>query len=249
MNLLLCLKPVSQQSFSDAFSQDEPNGRLAGGQTVINPADAYALELALRLKDRGSAGRITVMTMAPPSAEPMLRHALAAGADDAFLVTDPLFAGADTLATSQILAAAVRLLPPQDLILCGKKAIDAETGHIGPQLACLLGLDCWSNVLRFTADTLVRAEAEGERAYPLPPRALLTVINGSTQLRAPTIAGLRAARDRQIRRLDSSLIAPAASGTETLSVTEQVFAHRHGVMEQDLERGLESLYERIMACK
>ena len=249
MNILLCLKPVSHLSFTDVFSADEPAGRASGGQTELNPADAYALELALRMKDQNAAHRITVMSMAPPAAEPLLRQALAAGADEAVLVSDPLFAGADTLATSRILAGAVHTLPAQDLILCGKKAIDAETGHIGPQLACLLGLECWSNVLRFSGEALIRAESDGEHRYPLPVPALLTVINGTTPLRAPTIAALRAVRARGIRRMDSRTIPPAYSGTETLSVTEQVFAHRRGLRECDLERGLSCLYERIMACK
>ena len=249
MNILLCLKPVSRLSFTDVFSADEPAGRASGGQTELNPADAYALELALRMKDRDPACHVTVISMAPPTAEPLMREALAMGADEAVLVSDPLFAGADTLATSRILAAAVRTLPFQDLILCGKKAIDAETGHIGPQLACLLGLDCWSNILRFSGDGLIRAESEGETRYPLPVPALLTVINGAVPPRAPTIAGLRAARTRPIRRLDSGTIPPADSGTETLSVTEQVFAHRHGTAEHDPEKGLDYLYERIMACK
>ncbi len=252
MRILLCLKPVARQSFSDGFSDGfpaaAPTSRPSGSQTEFNPGDAYALELALRLKDHDSSVRITVMTMAPPPAEALLRQALAVGSDEAVLITDPLFAGADTLATSQILAAAIRLLPPQDLILCGKKAIDAETGHIGPQLACLLGLDCWSNVLRFTDDALVRAEYDGERTYPLPVHALITVINCSTALRAPSIAGLRTARDLPVLKLDSSVIPACASGTETLSVTEYAFARRFGGRERDLEKGLDQLYERIVAC-
>jgi electron transfer flavoprotein beta subunit len=106
-----------------------------GVESIVNPLDAVALEAALTLKRKQEA-KVTVLTMGPPQSEEALREALAAGADQAVLITDPRFAGADTLATSHALARAIsRLEPFPDLILCGKQSIDSDTGHVGPQIA------------------------------------------------------------------------------------------------------------------
>lgn len=106
-----------------------------GVESIINPLDAVALDAALRLKEM-EGGRVVVLTMGPAQSEEALREALAAGADEAVLITDPRFAGADTLATSHTLATAIsRLAPFPDLILCGKQSIDSDTGHVGPQIA------------------------------------------------------------------------------------------------------------------
>ena len=118
-----------------------------GVESIINPLDAVALDAALTLKGK-QGGRVIVLTMGPPQSEEALREALAAGADEAVLaelcavierldlITDPRFAGADTLATSHTLARAIsRLKPFPDLVLCGKQSIDSDTGHVGPQIA------------------------------------------------------------------------------------------------------------------
>jgi len=106
-----------------------------GVESIINPLDVVALEAALDLIKRNE-GKITVLTMGPPQSEEALLEALAFGADQAILLTDPAFAGADTLATSHVLAKAIsRLSPFPDLVLCGKQTIDSDTGHVGPQIA------------------------------------------------------------------------------------------------------------------
>jgi electron transfer flavoprotein beta subunit len=106
-----------------------------GVQSIINPLDVIALEAALDLRKR-HGGKVTVITMGPPQSEEALREALAFGADEVVLLSDPAFAGADTLATSHVLARAVsRLQPFPDLVLCGTQTIDSDTGHVGPQVA------------------------------------------------------------------------------------------------------------------
>jgi electron transfer flavoprotein beta subunit len=139
MEIAVCIKQVP----------DTPNIRIdrermtiirEGTESIINPADCIALEAALRLRDK-RGGKITVLTMGPPQSEAALREALAYGADRALLITDPAFAGADTLATSLVLAKAIaRLDPFPELILCGKQTIDSDTGHVGPQIAEELNL-------------------------------------------------------------------------------------------------------------
>jgi electron transfer flavoprotein alpha/beta subunit len=139
MHIAVCIKQVP----------DVPNIRInrermtiirEGVESIINPVDVVALEACLDLRKRRD-GRITVLTMGPPHSEEALLEALAFGADQAILVSDPAFAGADTLATSHVLARALSLLNPfPDLVLCGRQTIDSDTGHVGPQIAEELGI-------------------------------------------------------------------------------------------------------------
>jgi electron transfer flavoprotein beta subunit len=107
---------------------------------VFNPEDMNALEMALDLKDRSGAS-VTVLTMGPAQAAGVLREALYMGADRAVLLTDRLFAGSDTLATSFVLSQAIRHLGAADLILCGREAIDGNTAQVGPQVADKLDMN------------------------------------------------------------------------------------------------------------
>ena len=101
---------------------------------VFNPEDMNALELALELRDRCGA-TVTALTMGPAHAAEVLREALYMGADRAILLTDRIFAGSDTLATSLVLSQAIRHFGADDLILCGREAIDGNTAQVGPQVA------------------------------------------------------------------------------------------------------------------
>jgi electron transfer flavoprotein beta subunit len=118
---------------------DPETGSLirAGIPSVINPFDLYAIEAGLRARD-AHGGRVTALSMGPPQAEEALRRALGFGVDRAVLLTDRAFAGADTLATTYALAAAIRRIheeEPVDLVICGKQSIDGDTGQVGPGLA------------------------------------------------------------------------------------------------------------------
>jgi electron transfer flavoprotein beta subunit len=118
-----------------------PDGTLNRGalSAVFNPEDLNALEAGLQLKER-YGGRVTVITMGPPAAAAVLREALYRGADEAILLTDRHFAASDTLATSYILSRAISKAGHQDIILCGRQAIDGNTAQVGPQVAEKLGL-------------------------------------------------------------------------------------------------------------
>ena len=107
--------------------------------TIFNPEDKVALELALQFRDR-FGGTVRVVTMGPLKASDLLRDCLYMGADEAFLVSDRKFAGADTLATSYVLAEALRKLAPYDIVFAGRQAIDGDTAQVGPQTAEKLGL-------------------------------------------------------------------------------------------------------------
>ena len=137
MKVVVCIKQVPDTKGGVKF---KPDGTLdrAAMLTIMNPDDKAGLEAALRLKDQYGA-EVTVLTMGLPKAEEVLREALAMGADKGILVTDRVLGGADTWATSQTIAGALRNLE-YDLIITGRQAIDGDTAQVGPQIAEHLGI-------------------------------------------------------------------------------------------------------------
>ena len=136
MKVVVCIKQVPDTKGGVKF---KPDGTLdrAAMLTIMNPDDKAGLEAALRLKDQYGA-EVTVVTMGLPKAEEVLREAMAMGADNGILVTDRVLGGADTWATSQTLAGAIRNLD-YDLIITGRQAIDGDTAQVGPQISEHLG--------------------------------------------------------------------------------------------------------------
>ena len=132
MNIVVCLKQVPDTT---AVKIDPKTGTLIrdGVPSIINPEDKHALEAALTLKDN-VGGKVTVVSMGPPQAQNALREALCMGADEAILITDRAFAGADTLATSKTLAGAIRRLE-YDGVFAGRQAIEGDTAQVGPEIA------------------------------------------------------------------------------------------------------------------
>ncbi len=130
--------PDTENITGEAMKEDGTVNRGAL-PAIFNPEDLLALEMALSVKDRYE-GTVTVITMGPPSAAEVLRASLYRGADSVVLLTDRRFAGADTLATSYALSAAVRKTGKFDIVFCGSQAIDGDTGQVGPQTAEKLGV-------------------------------------------------------------------------------------------------------------
>ncbi|MDB1933903.1 MULTISPECIES: electron transfer flavoprotein subunit beta/FixA family protein [Clostridium] len=152
MNIVVCLKQVPDTT---AVKIDPKTGTLIrdGVPSIINPEDKHALEAALTLKDN-VGGKVTVVSMGPPQAQNALREALCMGADEAILITDRAFAGADTLATSKTLAGAIRRLE-YDVVFAGRQAIDGDTAQVGPEIAEHL------NIPQVTYVQGVKAEDDG----------------------------------------------------------------------------------------
>jgi len=141
-NLVVLVKqvPDTKRITGDAMRDDGTVNRSAL-PAIFNPEDLHALEMALELRER-YGGRVTVVTMGPPQACEVLRQSLERGADDAVLLTDRRAAASDTLATSYILACAVRRVAaaaPVDMVVCGRQAIDGDTAQVPPQTAEKLG--------------------------------------------------------------------------------------------------------------
>ena len=163
---------------------------------IVNPYDTHALEAALQLKDRFGF-RVAAISMGPPNAEATLRKALSLGVDKAVLLSDRVFGGADTLATSNVLTRAIELLNMQEevgLVLCGKQTIDGDTAQVGPGIATRLGYTQLTLVDRIEqVDSLrkrirVRRKLEGRHEIveaPFP--AMITVVRELNQPRYPTV--------------------------------------------------------------
>ena len=140
MKILVTVKQVPDTSGKVAVNPDGTLNR-ASMQTIINPDDMNAVEAALKLKD-ATGCKVTVVTMGPPPAAGMLRELMAMGADEGVLVSAREFGGSDTFATSQILAAAIKNsgVEADDIVFCGRQAIDGDTAQVGPQIAEKLGM-------------------------------------------------------------------------------------------------------------
>lgn len=189
-----------------------------GRQSVANPFDTAALEVALALKDE-LGGRVSVLSMGIPDTCRLLRDAIARGADDALLLSDRAFAGADTLATSYALSMGLDELGDVDLVLCGKMAVDGDTAQIGPELGGILGVPCVTGVSEVLEASdhrvVVRHDTdEGTEVVEVPLPAVLTVTKDIATLRMPSIAGVRAAAGAEVRVLDAATLGadPACCG-------------------------------------
>ena len=131
--------PDTRNVGKDAMTAEGTVNRAAL-PAIFNPDDLNALEQALRLKERHPGSTVAILTMGPPRAGEIIRQGLYRGADTGYLLTDRLFAGADTLATSYALATAIRRIGAVDLVIGGRQAIDGDTAQVGPQVAQKLGM-------------------------------------------------------------------------------------------------------------
>jgi len=203
MHIVVCIKQVPDSAQIRVHPVTNTIMRQ-GVPAIVNPYDLFALEEALRLKDR-HGGRVTVLCMGPPQAEEALRKCVSFGADDAVLVTDRAFAGADTLATSYALASAIRTIgldQAVDVVFTGKQTIDGDTAQVGPGIAKRLGLQLLTYVSRIVELDLVGAHITVERRAEggvqvlrtaLP--CLITMLENTNELRfADMDSMVRAAR-------------------------------------------------------
>jgi electron transfer flavoprotein beta subunit len=203
MHIVVCIKQVPDSAQIRVHPVTNTIMRQ-GVPAIINPYDLFALEEALCLKDK-HGGTVTVITMGPPQAEAALRKALSFGADDAILITDRAFAGADTLATSFALASAIRQIQknmPVDMVFTGKQTIDGDTAQVGPGVAKRLDMQLLTYVSKIVAvkpearEIVVERRAEGGvQLLKTSLPCLVTVLEGNNQMRFANMPNMfRAAR-------------------------------------------------------
>lgn len=203
MHIVVCIKQVPDSAQIRVHPVTNTIMRQ-GVPAIVNPYDLFALEEALRLKDQ-FGGRVTMLCMGPPQAEDALRKCISFGATDAVLVTDRAFAGADTLATSYALTAAIRKISQEqavDLVFTGKQTIDGDTAQVGPGIAKRLNMNLLTYVSKINEVDLdgrsitVERRAEGgvQRLKTTLP-SLITMLEGTNEMRFATMDDmLRAAR-------------------------------------------------------
>ncbi|GHT35007.1 electron transfer flavoprotein subunit beta [Endomicrobiia bacterium] len=209
MNVIVCIKQVPNTT---NMQIDPENGRLKrdGVESIINPFDEYAIEEGVRIKER-TGGKVSVVTMGPPQAESALREAVSKGIDDAVLVSDRAFGGADTLATSYTLSLAIKAIGHYDIIICGKQASDGDTAQVGPGIAEMLNIPHIAYVKKIEAvdDKSIKVERMMEDGYDLiesPVPVLLTVVKEINNPRVASLKGKMAAKKAVIKMLDAAAI-------------------------------------------
>ena len=215
MEIFVAIKQVPD---TDKVKMDPVTGTMVreGVDSIINPLDLYAIELAIRLKEK-HGGRVTVFTMGPPAADKALREAMAMGCDAGVLITDRAFSGSDTWATSYALSRAVTRMSAEmgryDLILAGERATDGDTGQVGPCMAAWLDIPVLTyvgsiessdessiEVPRIAAPRIVarRLVEEGYQRVRVDLPCLLTVVKEVANPRLPTLRGKKFARQAKI---------------------------------------------------
>ena len=203
MKIVVCIKQVPDTKGGVQFNPDGTLNRAAM-LAIMNPDDKAGLEAALRLKDKYGA-EVTVLTMGLPKAADVLREALAMGADKAILVTDRVLGGADTWATSQTIAAAIRNLE-YDLIITGRQAIDGDTAQVGPQIAEKLHLPQVTYVADIQKDgntlTVKRMLEDGYMMVKVQTPCLLTCIKELNQPRYMSVNGIFTCYDKPMEVFD-----------------------------------------------
>lgn len=204
MNIVVCVKQVPDTT---EVKLDPVKGTLIrdGVPSIINPDDKAALEAALCIREQ-AGGKVTVVSMGPPQADVALREALAMGADEAILVTDRAFGGADTWATSYTIASAIKKLD-YDLIIAGRQAIDGDTAQVGPQIAQHLGLPQVSYVENIEAvnerSIVLRRQFE-DRYHIVEAQlpCLITVLSELNKPRYMSVSGVfDAYREKKVVRM------------------------------------------------
>jgi len=207
VNIVVCIKQVPGTT---KVKINPETGTLIrdGVEAVVNPFDEYAIEEALRIREK-VGGVVKVITMGPPQAETALRSAIAMGADEAYLISDRAFAGSDTWATSYTVSRGIQTLGKVDLIICGKQAIDGDTAQVGPGVAEMLGLPyvAWVRKVEEITDSHIRVERLMEEGYdvvemPLP--GLITVVKEINTPRMASLKGKMKAKSAQINIINAS---------------------------------------------
>lgn len=229
MKILVFVKQVPD---TDDVKLDPKTGNLMreGVQSIMNPLDANAVEVALQLKEQ-HGGTITVISMGPPQADDVLKKALAMGCDESVLISDRALGGADTLATGYPLAKAAEKIGDYDLLLCGRHATDAETAQTGPIIATFLGIPQVTlvNGVEIEGDYAVCRRLLSDRTETVKVKmpALLTVCAETNTPRYPSPLGIMKAlkKPRHVWNAEELGCDPAMIGIPgSPSVNKRVFA-------------------------
>ena len=247
LNIVVCIKQVPHPEHFHEIRLDPESQTInrRGIPAVLNPPDKYALEEALLLKET-HGGRVTAVSMGPPEARDILQEAYALGVDRSILLCDPLFAGADTLATARTLAKAIQKIGKADVILCGSHSMDGATSQVGSQLAEILGLPYIGFIRKLAVqeDGRILAERSIESGFLKVEGKLPAVLSVTSELnspRLPTVFGILEATRKEIEIWDADGLGVDPSQVGIDGSPTRVF----GIFEHDLKRKGEILQGEI----
>jgi electron transfer flavoprotein beta subunit len=248
-HFIVCIKAVMLKA---------PKGKnIRTSETCdLNPLDRPAIEMALKMKDQ-LGGTVTVLSMGPDTCAFALNDAMAMGVDRGVLLSDPAFAGSDTLATSTVLAAAVKKLSPYDLLFFGTRTSDSDTGQVGPQTAVLLDLPLVTGALSLeevNKDFRIVRRSDGfQETYQVTPPAALTIHPNSVEPRDAALGGIGTAYDTpgidiwSLKDLDVSpdKVGEAGSPTRVVSLKQVKRERKCGMIEGEPEEQAEALIREL----
>jgi electron transfer flavoprotein beta subunit len=228
MNIVVCLKQVPGNTEVKIDPQTNTLVRQ-GIESIINPFDTYALEEGVRIKEK-HGGRVTAITMGPSQAETALREAISLGADEAVLLSDRAFAGADTWATAFTLSRAIVKIGNYDLVICGRQTIDGDTGQVGPELAEMLGIPFIAYVgqVEEIKEGKLRVRRMIEEGHEIIEANLPAVITVSKEINVPRLPSLRGiTRSKsaavpswgiEVLGVDKNMVGLSGSSTQVIKV-------------------------------
>lgn len=202
MKILVCVKQVPN---TNEVKINPKTGTLIrdGVESILNPDDDNALEAALQIKDANDGTTVTVISMGPPQATEVLRECMAKGADDGILLSSRAFGGADTWATSNTIAAAIKKIADYDIVFAGRQAIDGDTAQVGPQIAEKLGIPQVTYVEEIIkvedGKVVVKRQLEdGYEIIEIPTPCLLTAVKELNTPRYMSVKGIYEAYEKEI---------------------------------------------------
>jgi len=254
LDIIVCIKQVPD---TNEVKLDPVKGTLIreGVPSIINPDDKAGLEAALRLKDEMGA-TVRVISMGPMQADIALREALAMGADEAYLVTDRAFGGADTWATSSTLASAVKKLP-HDIVITGRQAIDGDTAQVGPQIAEHIGIPniSYAEEIRVEGDSVVVKRQYEDRVHMIKAKmpCLITALSELNEPRYMSPGGVfDAFREKQVTiwgledlDVDRANIGLKGSPTRVVKSFTKPLKAAGTIVNTDVEESVEFLMEKM----
>ncbi|MBM4440957.1 MAG: electron transfer flavoprotein subunit beta/FixA family protein [Candidatus Rokubacteria bacterium] len=209
MKILVAIKQVPDTATQVKVAGDARSIETAGITWIVSPYDEFAVEEALRIKEKRGQGEVVAVTLGPERAKEALRSCLAMGADRAIHVNDPAFNDADTLTTARALAKVVEQEQPA-VVFVGRQAIDDDMGAVGAQLAEVLGWPCAYWIMEEAIDgdgKTVKAARQvegGLEVFDIPLPAVLAAQKGINEPRYPTLKGIMGAKKKEIKDVKAS---------------------------------------------
>jgi electron transfer flavoprotein beta subunit len=217
MKILVLVKQVPDTATQIKVGGDPRSIDTAGITWIVSPYDEFALEEALRIKEKRGQGEVVAVSLGPERVKETLRSCLAMGADRAIHLLDPAWAAADTLSCAQALAAVIKQEAPE-LVLCGRQAIDDDMGAVGAQVAELLGWACASWIMEEAVDSSGKAVRVGRQVegglevFDLPLPALVSAQKGLNEPRYPTLKGIMGAKKKEIKDVKAADLGLSPAG-------------------------------------